>query len=140
LTDAAGNQRLCRYEFDDPPILVEIPDLSLVMLEPKNISWGGFEVPEGKIDTLGAKVNPAGLLRHPEPGMRVDCGLEVMDQDFQGLVAEIPWVAADKENPSAWTFGLRIAVPEDQLAGFRSAMKRSFFKLRPEKLPQPRAG
>ena len=139
MTGPAGNQRLCRYEFDDPPILVEIPDLSPVMLEPKNISWGGFEVPEKKIDTLGAKMNPAGLLRHPEPGMRVECGLEVMDQDFQGLVAEIPWVAEDKENPSAWTFGLRIAVPEDQLAGFRSAMKRSFSQLHPEKLAPPGA-
>jgi hypothetical protein len=79
-------------------------------------------------------MNPAGLLRHPEPGMRVECGLEVMGQSFQDLVAVVPWVAADKGDPSACAFGLRVAVPQDQLAGFRGAMKRSFSQLRPEKL------
>lgn len=133
----AENRRFCRYEFDEPPILVEIPDLSPVMLEPKNISWGGFEVPEEKIDVLGTKMNLTGLLRHLEPGMRVECGLEVMSQSFPDLVAVIPWAAADKGNPSAWTFGLRIAVPQDQLAGFRSAMKRSFSQLHPEKPAPP---
>lgn len=136
---AAGNRRFSRYEFDEPPILVEIPDLSPVMLEPKNISWGGFEVPEEKIDVLGAKMNLTGVLRHLEPGMTVGCGLEVMSRDFQDLVAVIPWAAANKENPSAWTFGLRIGVPQDQLAGFRSAMKRSFSQLHPEKLTPPGA-
>lgn len=135
----AGNHRFCRYEFDESPILVEIPDLSPVMLEPKNISWGGFEVPEENIGVLGAKINLTGVLRHPGPGMTVGCGLEVMSQSFQDLVAVIPWAAADKENPSAWTFGLRIAVPQDQLAGFRSAMKRSFSQLHPEKLAPPSA-
>ena len=140
MPDPAGNRRFRRYEFDDPPILVEIPEFSPVMLEPKNISWGGFEVPEEGTDLLGVKMNLTGVLRPPEPGTIVACGLEVMNQDFQGLTALIPWVDADKENPSAWTIGLSIAVPQDRLADFRSAMKRSFFRMRPEKLELPSAG
>ena len=125
------HRRFIRYQFVESPILIEIPELSPVMIEPVNISWGGFEVPEEAIGELGAKVSLPEPLRRPEPGMSLDCDLEVLKQVFPGLAVEVPWAAAEREEAS-WTLGVRIFVPEDQRARFWSAMKHSFSMLRPE--------
>lgn len=129
------NRRFARFEFEESPILFEIPDVSPVMVEPRNISWGGYEVPEREANALGAKVTLSNALRPPEAGIQVHCDMEVLRESFHGLVAEIPWVQPGAENHSACTFGVRITVPGDQMDRFRRAMKLTLVHLRPEKAP-----
>ena len=120
-----------RYEFVESPILIEIPDLSLVMLEPGNLSWGGYETPERAVDQLGVKLSLPDPIRSPRIGMSVTCDLEVMSHPFPGCAAEIPWAAGGK-GEAPWTLGLRISIPVGLLSRFRGAMRDSFHLLRPE--------
>lgn len=116
--------RLHRYKLADPTILVEIPTISSEMLKPNNVSWGGFEKPAREIETLGANFSLSNLLQQPEPETTISCNLKIIEETFQGLVANIRWVSERESSASKWVFGVRIAVPEDQLVPFRWAMRK----------------
>lgn len=127
----AENRRFRRYAFEESPILLEMPGLCQVLLEPEDISWGGFEQPVRELGILGAKLKLPGTLQRPRPGMSVDCGLEILGEGFPGLTASVPWASTIGGDDSECTIGVTIRVPEDQLARFRAAMKQSFSRLRP---------
>ncbi|MEK6712161.1 MAG: hypothetical protein AABZ64_16460 [Nitrospinota bacterium] len=126
----AENRRFRRYAFDESPILLEMPDLCQVLLEPDDISWGGFERPPRELGILGAKLRLPGTLQPPRPGMSVACGLEILGEGFPGLTASVPWASTIGGDDSGCAMGVMIRVPQDKQPRFRAAMKHSFAHLR----------
>jgi hypothetical protein len=132
MADPAEKRRFRRYAFAESPVLVEIPDLSLVMLEPENLSWGGFESVESELDVLGLKLKLSSPLRPLASGLKMECNLEVAGEFFQGLAAQVRWVSLEDMKRAEWTLGMLVTLPGEELDRFRAAMKASHPYLLPE--------
>ena len=107
-SDKRINSRLPNAAFT---VLIDAPTHSDILLEPKDISLGGFMV------TLHEK---------PEIGEVIPCSIDVLNQVFDGFKMTVVRVEEDDSDPPSWATGMSLEIPENILADFKLALKEAF--------------
>ncbi len=92
-------------------VLIDAPSHSEVLLEPMDVSLGGFRVK---------------LHEKPELGEVIDCSIDIMNQVFEGCRMTVARVEKNEGDPATWTAGMSLEVSESVRADFENALKQAF--------------
>ncbi len=106
---ASDKRRFPRYPINFVlfPVLIEAPELAEFMLDPQDISMGGFRV-----------VVP----EKPEPGDTFYCTIELKGKKYDECEVRVAWVHQNEAIPSTWAVGLSLRVPPERRPEFEGVM------------------
>lgn len=95
-------------------VLIDAPTHSEVLLEPIDISLGGFSVL---------------LHKKPELGEVIECEIDILNKVFEGCRMTVVRVAENDGDNAAWMTGMSLEVPLGFQPGFEEALKAVFPKI-----------
>ncbi len=98
-----------RYLAISFPILIDAPSLSDFMLDPVEISLGGYKV-----------VVP----ERPAVGEIFNCSIEVEGDLYEGCQGKVAWVTEIEADPPTWSVGMSVHMPEARRMDYQAAMKK----------------
>jgi hypothetical protein len=98
-----------RYLAVSLPILIDAPSLSDLMLDPVDVSLGGFKVV---------------VSERPAVGDHFDCSVEIQEKIFEECHGRVARVIENDADPPTWSVGMSLQPPADQRIGYEEAMKR----------------
>ncbi len=92
-------------------VLIDAPTHSEVLLEPMDVSLGGFSVL---------------LHEKPELGEVIECEIDVMNKVFEGCRMTVVRVEENNGDIPTWTTGMSLEVPPSFQREFEGALKAAF--------------
>ena len=98
-----------RYLAISFPILIDAPSISDFMLDPVDISMGGYKVE---------------VFECPEVGNLFECSVEVNGKLFEKCHGRVARVIENETAPPSWFVGMSLQPPEDQRTDYEKAIKR----------------
>ena len=99
----ADKRQFQRFSIFSFPILIDAPSLSDFVLDPEDISLGGFRVvvsEEPKIENL------------------IDCSVEMKGKEYQGCNARIAWISEIETDPPPGRLAAPLRIAGSRPAGF----------------------
>ncbi|MBT3350040.1 MAG: hypothetical protein HOC91_01310 [Nitrospinaceae bacterium] len=92
-------------------VLIDAPTHSEVLLEPMDVSLGGFSV-----------------LLHDKPdlGEVIDCEVDILNNVFESCRMTVVRVEENDEETPTWTTGMSLEVPPNFQSSFKEALKAAF--------------
>ena len=106
-------------------ILIEAPQISEVLLSPRDISLGGFMI-ESPIQV--------------EAGEVIDCSIEIKGKHFFDCKAKAAWIKEIDTDPPAWDIGFSLEIPAANIETFETAMEDAFPPQEEEEEEIPESG
>ena len=91
------------------PILIDAPSLSDFMLDPVDVSLGGYKVVVSEC---------------PVVGDLFDCSVEVKGKLFEECHGRVARVIENEADPPTWSVGMSLQPPEDQRIDYEELMNR----------------
>ncbi len=92
-------------------VLIDAPSHSDVLLEPMDISLGGFRV------QFQAK---------PEMGEVIPCSVDILNVVYEGCRMTVARVEEDENDPPTWTVGISLDVPDNLKDEYEASLKVAF--------------
>ena len=96
-----------RYLAISFPILIDAPSLSGIMLDPVDVSMGGYRVV---------------VSERPAVGDLFDCSVEVQGKLYEECHARVVQVIENEAAPLRWFVGMSLQPPEDQRIDYEETM------------------
>ena len=93
------------------PILIDAPFLSGIMLDPVDVSMGGYRVV---------------VSERPAVGDLFDCSVEVQGKLFAECHGKVARVIENEADPPTWSVGMSLQPPESQRIDYEDAMNGLF--------------
>ncbi len=93
------------------PILIDAPSLSGIMLDPVDVSMGGYRVV---------------VSERPTVGDLFDCSVEVQGKLFDECHGRVARVIENEADPPTWSVGMSLQPPDSQRIDYEDAMNELF--------------
>ncbi len=93
------------------PILIDAPSLSDLMLDPVDVSLGGYGIV---------------VSRRPAVGDLFDCSVEVQGKLFDECHGKVARVTENEADPPTWSVGMSLQPSKDQRIEYENAMNGLF--------------
>ncbi len=91
------------------PVLIDAPSLSDFMLDPVDISLGGYRVV---------------VSERPAVGDSFDCSVEVQGKLFEECQGRVVRVIKNEADPPTWSVGMTLQPPKFRRIDYEEAMKK----------------
>ncbi|MFC1491915.1 PilZ domain-containing protein [Nitrospinota bacterium] len=92
-------------------VLIDAPSHSDVLLEPMDVSLGGFKVQ---------------FQEKPEMGEVINCSIDIMNKVFDGCRMTVARVEKNDTDPPTWVVGISLEVPENLRSEYEASLKETF--------------
>jgi hypothetical protein len=111
MNDGANKRSSSRQPNSAFVVLIDAPTHSEVLLEPVDVSLGGFSVL---------------LHEKPELGEVIECEVDILNKVFEGCRMTVVRVEEYEGTPPTWTVGMSLDVPQNFQSSFEEALKAAF--------------